>query len=517
MALFDPNRFDTLKKMAKVLLDSHFLPNAIKSESQVIAIIIKGYELGVPPMESLSAITVMDGKPAASPQLMLALINRSGQLQDLLVEGSEKKCTVTMTRRGRRPHTEVFSIEDAGRMKSRDRDGNVISLNEKYNWRQMPAVMLRWRAVAACARVVFPDVIGGLYTPDEMGADVVIDEDGAMQVVDPRPAENARDQHDSGRPQANGEVDDRAAQGVRAASAGPETTGAARPATGAPASQPTGHDEARGPATTAQPLTAEERQQFKALITEAARAEGVTSETPGQDWLERHYGARSLDEVVSRLDDIAQRANAAITSQKHPVSGGVAADSGASTTASASTTTPAPDETRGPEGTAAPATSTKQTPNSETVESPARMPAAEFRALIHKAAVIQHVKSKTPGKAWLLEHYHTDDLAGLTDEQYEDAVSNARRALDEAMRTPGQPGRPQMATTASITALNKAFERLQFTDHMRAGFVSAATDERAQRPEDMTEIEIRALIDELGESVPQAPAKTATPTPPTAA
>ena len=33
--------------------------------------------------------------------------------------------------------------------------------------------MYRWRAVAACARTVFPDVILGVYTPDEMGAENV--------------------------------------------------------------------------------------------------------------------------------------------------------------------------------------------------------------------------------------------------------------------------------------------------------------------------------------------------------
>ena len=35
--------------------------------------------------------------------------------------------------------------------------------------------MYRWRAISACARVVFPDVITGIYTPDEMGAEVNLD------------------------------------------------------------------------------------------------------------------------------------------------------------------------------------------------------------------------------------------------------------------------------------------------------------------------------------------------------
>src|SRR5579864_4161072 len=191
MALFDPQRFDTMKRMAGILLRSGFLPRAVNTEEKVLAILIKGYELGLPPMEALVGIGVIEGKPAVSPQLMIALINRSGQLKDLVIEGDDKRCAVTMTRRGRKPHTETFTIDDARRMKSKDGDGNVISLADKYNWRQMPAVMLRWRAVSACARIVFPDVISGLYTADEMGADVTVDDEGAMQIVDAEPTRGA--------------------------------------------------------------------------------------------------------------------------------------------------------------------------------------------------------------------------------------------------------------------------------------------------------------------------------------
>src|SRR5579864_7640321 len=193
MALFDPQRFDTMKRMAGILLRSGFLPRAVTTEEKVLAILIKGYELGLPPMDALVGIGVIEGKPAVSPQLMIALINRSGQLKDLVIEGDDKKCAVTMTRRGRKPHTETFTIDDARRMKSKDGDGNVISLADKYNWRQMPAVMLRWRAVSACARIVFPDVISGLYTAEEMGVDVTLDDEGAMQVIDTERSSCAQD------------------------------------------------------------------------------------------------------------------------------------------------------------------------------------------------------------------------------------------------------------------------------------------------------------------------------------
>jgi hypothetical protein len=32
--------------------------------------------------------------------------------------------------------------------------------------------MLRWRAIGYCADIVFPDLCGGMYRPEELGADV---------------------------------------------------------------------------------------------------------------------------------------------------------------------------------------------------------------------------------------------------------------------------------------------------------------------------------------------------------
>ena len=53
-----------------------------------------------------------------------------------------------------------------------------MQLAGKDNYKKQAATMYKWRAIAACARAVFADVILGLYTPDEMGADV--NEDGEI-------------------------------------------------------------------------------------------------------------------------------------------------------------------------------------------------------------------------------------------------------------------------------------------------------------------------------------------------
>src|SRR5262245_54564388 len=170
----DMSSWAVIRQQAEVLVKTGFLPKSITTPEQAMAIILTGRELGIGAMAALNTINVIAGKPTISPQLMLALINRTGELEDMRISDDGQACTVLMQRRGRKPHVETFSMKDAAMMKTTEYIGGnkqTISLSEKYNWKQQPAVMRKWRAVAACARIVFPDVILGLYSPEEMGAD----------------------------------------------------------------------------------------------------------------------------------------------------------------------------------------------------------------------------------------------------------------------------------------------------------------------------------------------------------
>lgn len=174
------SEFSVMKETASMLVATGFLPAAIKTAEQAMAIILTGRELGIGTMAALNTINVIQGKPTVSPQLMLALIERSGQLGDIQIEqvdGGAISCT--MKRKGRSPHSEIFG----------DAEAAAMQLSGKDNYKKQAQTMYRWRAVAACARVTFPDVILGLYTPDEMGAEV--SEDGELlPPVESKPRNN---------------------------------------------------------------------------------------------------------------------------------------------------------------------------------------------------------------------------------------------------------------------------------------------------------------------------------------
>ncbi len=247
-------------------------------------------------------------------------------------------------------------------------------------------------------------------------------------------------------------------------------------------------------APSSKPLTADERSDFKRLIGEAARAEGLTGATPGQDWLERHFGTRSLDAVVPRIDELIERANRAIAEAQAAVA-----------QPQDKTTTSAADSDR----------STIDNAAAPPVPPITRLPAGEFRALVHKAALMGRVKGKTPGKSWLHKHYGVTSPDALTDSQYEEAVRKARAVLEGVRSADTDSGSARSAANA-VAALVQIFTRLQFIDEKRAEVIRAHTDGRVEHAEDMTDVEIRSLIDELGDDEGAPSGGSAPPVPPAA-
>jgi len=144
--------------VASEMVKTGLLPSNIKTPQQAVLIMLKGKELGVPPMESLGNIFIVDNKPSLASQLMLSLLYRSGVMEDIQILDKNNSCTVTMKRKGMSPYTATFSEDDA-------RKANLLYKN---NWKNYPKNMCRARAISMCARVVASDVIGGLYTPEEI-------------------------------------------------------------------------------------------------------------------------------------------------------------------------------------------------------------------------------------------------------------------------------------------------------------------------------------------------------------
>ena len=156
---FEPATLDDAWRLAKLVVASGLGPKAVRTPEAAVVMILTGRELGLTAMQSLRSVHVVEGKPLLSADLMLALCLRLPTCELFAcVETSDAVASFVAKRRGQ-PETRLsFSIEQA----------RAAGLSGKDNWKKYPAAMLRARAIAALARLVFPDAFVGVYEEDEI-------------------------------------------------------------------------------------------------------------------------------------------------------------------------------------------------------------------------------------------------------------------------------------------------------------------------------------------------------------
>ncbi len=156
----EPRSLKQVHWLAEQMFKSRLF-SAYGTAQAVLSTILAGRELGVGAMASLRGFHVIEGKPSMSASLMAALVLRSGkQKYFTCVKSTSEVATFRTVRLGDEMPVEVsFTLEDAKR----------AGLVGKGNWTKYPADMLVSRAIARLARLVYPDVCFGLYTPDELG------------------------------------------------------------------------------------------------------------------------------------------------------------------------------------------------------------------------------------------------------------------------------------------------------------------------------------------------------------
>lgn len=171
-----------IQEAVTALAKGRLLPQGMTVEQAIVAC-AKGAELGIPPMQAIQTIPVINGRPAMEAKLMLALAFRHLPTFDYRVERWDAAgCEL----RGRRSPAHswlpaAFTEDDAKR----------AGLLGKGPWRAHPKAMYFARACAMLCRAVAPDVFAGLYDPDEAASVPAgpLDELEPLTPVEPRPVE----------------------------------------------------------------------------------------------------------------------------------------------------------------------------------------------------------------------------------------------------------------------------------------------------------------------------------------
>lgn len=160
-------QFNQLLRAAQMLSQTAIIPQAYQGKPQDCFVAIEmATRMGVSPMVVMQNMYVVKGKPSWAGQACTMLINSCGKFRDVKhvytgAKGTENRgCYVTATR-----------VSDGEKL-----DGVEVTLNmakaegwtSNPKWRNMPELMLAYRASAFFARVYCPEALMGVQTAEEI-------------------------------------------------------------------------------------------------------------------------------------------------------------------------------------------------------------------------------------------------------------------------------------------------------------------------------------------------------------
>jgi hypothetical protein len=161
---FAPTTLTEAMTFSDMLANSSMVPKAYQGKPQDILVCVQwGMEMGLAPMQALQNIAVINGKPSVYGDAAMALVQASPVCEDVEEffegEGTPNPVAVCIAKRkGRKPVTARFSVEDAKRAGLWGKQGP---------WSAYPKRMMQMRARGCALRDAFPDVLKGMITAEE--------------------------------------------------------------------------------------------------------------------------------------------------------------------------------------------------------------------------------------------------------------------------------------------------------------------------------------------------------------
>lgn len=172
--------WEEIERFAEKAARSGMVPKDYVGKPDAIVIAVQlGSELGLPPMQSLQNIAVVNGRPSVWGDALPALCRASGLAAYIKEwhEGEGDDLTYICEAKRKddpNPTRMMFSVADAKRASlwktepkttKRGREGEYTV--DSGPWYSYPQRMLQMRARGFCLRDAFPDVLKGLITTEE--------------------------------------------------------------------------------------------------------------------------------------------------------------------------------------------------------------------------------------------------------------------------------------------------------------------------------------------------------------
>lgn len=179
-----PTSLEEVFRLATAVVKSGLAPQGMDKPEAVMIAIMHGLEVGLPPMQAIQRVAVVNGRPTlwgdALPALLLA---RGFKLREWIEgEGDQRKAFCEVTRPNNEKTVRSFSVEDAKRAKLWQTQAVVRRKNQKGEWYdkdndspwwRYPERMLQMRARGFACRDGAADAMGGMYLAEEIEADPI--------------------------------------------------------------------------------------------------------------------------------------------------------------------------------------------------------------------------------------------------------------------------------------------------------------------------------------------------------
>ena len=156
-----PKNFTDILNMSEVFFKSGMAPQSLDTASKIAVAIQYGMEIGLPPIQAMQNIAVINKRPALWGDALPALMYKHGHKLEETLEGEGKDmvatCTLTRSDTGQKT-TRKFTYKDAVQ----------AGLVGKGVWRQYPQRMIAMRARSWAIRDGAPDAMVGLAVAEEV-------------------------------------------------------------------------------------------------------------------------------------------------------------------------------------------------------------------------------------------------------------------------------------------------------------------------------------------------------------
>ncbi|MFA6983664.1 MAG: hypothetical protein WC276_06910 [Sedimentibacter sp.] len=164
-------------QLGKIAYESGLFKD-IRNPEQAVIKILKGQELGLPPITALESIFVIDGRIALSSSLIASRIKTSGKYDYKTTEKTPKRVVIEFYENGKKVGESSFGEEEAKR----------AGIMDSWGVQKYPEDTFWARALTRGARTYCPDVFqgGSIYVAEELIREKTVEKSEKKPVEKPQ-------------------------------------------------------------------------------------------------------------------------------------------------------------------------------------------------------------------------------------------------------------------------------------------------------------------------------------------